>query len=316
MSESTALVPTIGNYLNAGNVRKFLETMLKERTGSFITSLVSMQNLNKNLQGCEPNSLMMCGLKAVSLGLPLDPNLGFAYPVPYTTKKKVGEEWIEVKEAQFQMGYKGIVQLAQRSEQYATINVIDIRAGELILWDELEEKLEWCKITPEEKRLQQPIIGYAGMFRLNNGFKKIVYWSKEQVLKHARRFSKTYNKESDRFASYNKYKKEWISSPWESDFDAMAKKTVLKDMVGKWGPVSVDRPELQEAMRADQAVIKLDEASGQEEILYLDNPINDIVEGEIVSEKYEEPETGTMEREFKKKQQTLEDAANAGTNKG
>jgi recombination protein RecT len=251
--------------------------MLKDGTGTFITSLVSIQNLNKNLQGCDPNSLMMCGLKATSLRLPLDPNLGQAYPVPYSTKKKVGEEWVEVKEAQFQIGYKGLVQLAQRTGKYETINVIDIRAGELVSWDELEEKLVWSKIQDENKRMEQPVIGYVGIIKLKSGFKKTVYWTREKVLAHAKRFSKTYNKEADRFASYNKYKKEWTSNPWESDFDSMAKKTVLKDLISKWGPVSIEDIDIQEAIRADQAVLHVDENTGAElPPDYADNPTNTI----------------------------------------
>lgn len=235
--KQTALV-TVASYLNNDTVKKYLESVLKERTGQFITSLVSMSNLTPGLSKCEPNSLMQCGLKAASLNLPLDNNLGFAYAIPYGNK------------ASFQMGWKGFVQLAQRTGQYKTINVITVKEGELKKWDSFNGELE-IEIIEDVKREKLPAIGYAAVFRLINGFEKRVYWTKAEVLAHAKRFSKTFG-----------------NGPWQTDFDKMAMKTVLKDLISKYGPMSV---ELQEAIKFDQAVIKED-ADGNQYPEYPDNP--------------------------------------------
>jgi len=220
---STKLV-TITQFLNNEKVKKYVENMLQDRAPQFITSLVSLSNLTPGLSNVDPKSLLYCGLKAASLNLPLDNNLGFAYAIPYSG------------EAQFQIGYRGLIQLAQRTGQYRKINVTDVREGELKKWDAFKEELE-LEMEPDLiKRDKLPVIGYAAMFELVNGYTKIVYWPREKVEKHGKRFSKTYNR-----------------GPWQTDFDAMAKKTVLKDLLSKWGPLST---ELQEAIKFDQAVIR------------------------------------------------------------
>lgn len=235
--KQTALV-TVASYLNNDKIKSYLESILKDRVGQFITSLVSMSNLTPGLSKCEPNSLMQCGLKAASLNLPLDNNLGFAYAIPYGNK------------ASFQMGWKGFVQLAQRTGQYKTINVITVKEGELKKWDSFNGELE-IEIIEDVKREKLPAIGYAAVFRLINGFEKRSYWTKTEVLAHAKRFSKTFG-----------------NGPWQTDFDKMAMKTVLKDLISKYGPMSV---ELQEAIKFDQAVIKED-ADGNQYPEYPDNP--------------------------------------------
>jgi recombination protein RecT len=274
MENEKALVPTIGNYLSSGNIRRFVETMLKERTGSFITSLVSLQNLNKNLQGCEPNSLMMCGLKAVSLGLPLDPNLGQAYPVPYNDKKR------GIKEAQFQMGYKGFIQLAQRTGQYKKIVLTDIRAGEVLKIDPIAEVYEFAPVLDEDKRSKLPVSHYYFMFELVNGFKKEFCWPISKILAHAKRYSKSFN-----------------DGPWQTNQDEMCKKTMIRLHLPKWGPMSI---EMQEALNADQAVLKVDEATGQElPPEYADNSSQDgTIEAEYTVT--EDKPADTAEEEFKK----------------
>ena len=228
---------TVAQYLNGDSIKRYVESLLKDRTGQFITSLVSMANLTPGLAKCDPKSLLNCGLKAASLNLPLDNNLGFAYAIPYG------------REAQFQAGYRAFVQLAQRTGQYKRINVIEVHAGELVKWDSFTEELELCLIEDVETREKQPVIGYAGMFELLNGYRKVSYWSKEKVTKHAKRFSKTFTR-----------------GPWQTDFDAMAKKTVIKELLSKWGPLST---EMQEAVRFDQSVIKKDD-DGSEYPYYVD----------------------------------------------
>lgn len=253
-------IKTVAQYLNSDNTKKYLESVLKDRAGQFITSLVSLSNLTPNMVNCEPKTLMYCGLKAASLNLPLDNSLGFAYAIPYG------------KSAQFQMGYKGYVQLAQRTGQYRRINVIDVRQGELKKWDTFTEELELEMIQDQSLRDKATVIGYAGMFELVNGYRKVSYWTKERVEKHAKRFSKTYN-----------------NGPWKTDFDAMAKKTVIKDLLSKWGPLST---EIMEAIKFDNSVIHKND-DGSETPEYVD------VQFEATEEKF--PSSGLAE-EFAQEQ--------------
>jgi recombination protein RecT len=233
MSANTALTTrqmSISQYLNSDNVKKHVEGILKDRAPQLITSLISLSNLTPGLAKCDPKTLLYCGMKAASLNLPLDNNLGFAYAIPFNNKKAGAVE------AQFMAGYRAYIQLAQRSGQYKRINVLEIKVGELVKWDPFTETLELQLINDQEQRDKAAVLGYAGMFELLNGFTKTIYWSKEKILKHAKRFSKTYN-----------------SGPWQTDFDAMAKKTVIKELISKWGPMSI---QLQEAVKFDQAVIR------------------------------------------------------------
>lgn len=262
MSNQVVKQQTIAAFLNRQNTREYLESILRERTGQFITSLVSMTNLTPQLAACDPKTLLSCGLKATSMNLPLDNNLGFAYAIPYNNKKT------GVTEAQFQLGYRAFVQLAQRSGQYKTINVIDIRRGEFISWDTLTEELKLEPINDPVKREAQPVVGYAGVFVLQNGFRKTTYWTRERAEKHAKRFSKTF-----------------ASGPWQTDFDSMAKKVVLKDLLSKWGPLTT---EMQEAITYDQAVIR--EENGQE--------VPDYVDAEFTREPLE----GSLTDDFEKGQ--------------
>ena len=234
--------PTVAQFLGSVNVKKYVESVLKERAGQFVTSLVSMANLTPGLKLCDPETLMYCGLKAASLNLPLDNNLGFAYAVPYG------------KEAQFQIGYRGFVQLGQRTGQYKNMNVVNIHQGELISWDPFTEEIELEMMQDQEARVKLPVIGYAAVFTLVNGFKKVSYWPIARVEAHAKRFSKAYN-----------------NGPWKTDFHAMARKTVLKEMLSKWGPLST---EMAEAVKFDQSVIRKTEA-GDEYPEYIDGDVVD-----------------------------------------
>lgn len=214
---------SIQGYLNSEKVKGYLDGVLKERAGQFVASLVSLANLTPGLMKCDPKSLMMCGLKAAALNLPLDNNLGFAYAIPY------GDH------AQFQMGYRAFVQLAMRTGLYKSINVIDIREGELQRWDALSESLDLKMIDDDNARSIAPVIGYAAMFELSNGFRKVLYKKRDALMAHGKRFSKTYAK-----------------GPWSTDTDAMCKKTLVKELLSKWGPLST---EIMEGIKYDQSVI-------------------------------------------------------------
>lgn len=271
MSNSTALEKrnnalTISQYLNSDSVKKHVEGILKERAPQLMTSLISLANLTPGLAKCEPKTLLYCGMKAASLNLPLDNNLGFAYAVPYNNNKT------RVTEAQFQAGYRAFIQLAQRSGQYKKINVLEIRQGELKTWDPFTEELELVLIEDIDKREKLAVIGYAGMFELLNGFKKVTYWPKDRILKHAKRFSKTFNK-----------------GPWQTDFDAMAKKTVIKELISKWGPMSI---QLQETVKFDQSVIRENDDGAE---------IPDYIDAQFEAEdETTEPSQDDLEAEFQR----------------
>jgi recombination protein RecT len=186
------------------------------------------------LQECEAKSVIFSALKATALDLPLDPNLGMAYVIPFNNKSK------GIKEAQFQIGYKGFTQLSIRSGQFKTINVRDVREGEIVGEDFISGEMQFKRV---EGREDKPVIGYVAYFRLINGFEKMSYWRVEELVKHAQKYSQSYSSPKD-------YVRE--TSKWNTDFDGMAKKTVIKLLLSKYAPLSI---QMQSAIKADQAII-------------------------------------------------------------
>lgn len=234
---------------------EYLDQVLgKEKREVFVANLLALVSNNTKLQECEPFGLMHVALKATTLRLPLDPNLGFAYIIPYKNNRE------NKTEAQFQIGYKGFVQLAIRSGQFRSINVTEIKEGELLHEDMLTGDLTF-KRAAANVREGLKTIGYAAFFRLNNGFEKTLYYTIEAVEAHAKKYSQTYG---------SKYESTRNSSKWATDFDAMAKKTVLKMLLSKYAPLSV---EMQQAVVVDQAVFDKD---GKER--YIDNEAQTIAE--------------------------------------
>lgn len=211
-------------YILQPNTQNYLRQVLGEEKSSFVNNVVGLVSNSPLLQKCEPSTVMFAAVKATALKLPLDPNLGFAYVVPYGGQ------------AQFQIGWRGFVQLALRTNLYRTINVRDVREGELLDEDFASGEMRFAPL-PAAARGQAPVAGYLAYFELVNGFRKMSYWTVSEVRDHAQRFSKTYANGG---------------GVWASNFDAMAKKTVLKLLIGKYGPMSV---EMQGALAADQAVL-------------------------------------------------------------
>lgn len=211
----------------------FLYRVLSDKKASFVNNITALVSNNESLQACDPLTIIHAGIKATALDLPLDPNLGFAYVIPYKKKDAPAQ-------AQFQLGYKGFIQLAIRSGQFQAINVTEVREGELQDFDLLTGE---TRFTAKPNRETLPVIGYVAYFRLTNGFSKCLYMTRDEVEAHALRYSETY-----------KSTKAWVkaSSKWTTDFDAMAKKTVLKLLLSKYAPLSV---EMQNAIKSDQAVI-------------------------------------------------------------
>jgi recombination protein RecT len=216
-------VQTVKQLLNAPATQARFREILRDRAPQFMSSIVNLVNSDPNLQKCEPMSIIAACMVAATMDLPIDKNLGYAWIVPYKDNK-TGRTV-----AQFQLGYKGYVQLALRTGQYRYINVIEVYKGELKKYNRLTEELE----IDESARESDEVIGYAAFFELLNGFKKTVYWPKEKVIAHRDRFSKQKD-----------------GKVWREDFDAMAMKTVLKNMLAKWGILSI---EMQKAVTTDEA---------------------------------------------------------------
>lgn len=261
----------------------YLRQVLGKNATAFVTSLTSIVSSNTSLQACEPLSLMYVGIKAAALNLPLDPNLGLAYPIPYKNNK-TGKT-----EAQFQIGWKGIVQLAIRSGQFKAINVTDIREGEYLGEDILTGEL---RLTRVDDRENKKVVGYAAYMRLINGFEKSLYWSSEKVEAHARQYSQTYGSSKDYIRKQSK---------WTTDFDAMAKKTVLKMLLSKYAPLSI---EMRDAIQSDQAVF-----TSEGDSKYLDNPENTNSLEEFAEDAVEYAEA-EQESASDKAGQSIEESAN------
>lgn len=232
---------SISNYFANPKVADFLQQQLGEKKGEFVSNLIALSDGDKNLQQCDPAQLMKCAMNATALNLPLNKNLGYAYVVPY---KGV---------PQFQMGYKGFIQLAIRSGQYKTINTTEVREGEI------KRNKFTGHIDFVGERDNGKIVGYLAYIEMLNGFQQSLYMSVNQVMAHAKKYSKT-------FAKYG-------TGLWKDEFDLMAKKTVLKLLLNRYGVLST---EMQKAVIADQS-----DSNGE----YIDNPKHrNVADAEVIEQ--------------------------------
>lgn len=246
----TRTVQDVLESSKGNQIKDRFKEILGKRSAGFISSIINISN-SPTLKDSDGMSVISSAVVAATLDLPIDPNIGFAYVVPFNCKDKNTSKWI--KKAQFQLGYRGYVQLALRTGQYKNINVVEIYKGQIKSWNPLTEELKF----DFENKESDKVIGYAGFFKLVNGFEKTVYWSKKEVEYHAEKYSKTYK-----------------TGPWKDNFDEMAKKTVLKDMIKKWGILSI---EMQSAVKADQAIVKdsiINNNDIDNSLEYVDNPGN------------------------------------------
>lgn len=228
-------------YLKNDAVKNQINGVIGGKNGQrFISSIVSAVGNNPTLQECENSSIVSAALLGESLNLSPSPQLGQYYMVPFKDNKA------GIKVAQFQLGYKGYIQLAIRSGQYKKLNVLAIKKGELIRFDPLNEDIEVNLIADENEREKAETIGYYAMFEYTNGFKKAMYWSKEKMKAHAIKYSQGY-------AADIKEGTKWTF--WSKDFDGMAYKTMLRQIISKWGIMSID---MQRAIDSDMAVINED----------------------------------------------------------
>jgi len=243
---------TVGGLLQAmldkENLRKRFEELLGKRMPQFMSSIVSMVNEDENLKEAffnAPLTVLQSAMRAAAYNLPIDKSLGFAYVVPFNVKKKKGNVEYWTKEATFVIGYRGMIQLANRTGAYERLNVVDVREGELKHFDRLTEDVEVEWIEDEEQREALPIVGYLGYFRLINGYEKKIFMTVNQIKAHE--------------LKHRKGKKDkGMPKIWQENFDGMACKTVLRRLIGKWGLMSVDY------QRADAQTVQIaqDIASG------------------------------------------------------
>ena len=247
-------VKTVETLMANNDVKTKFNEVLGKKAPGFIASVISASK--NDLKDVEPSSILKSAMTAATLDLPIEQNLGFAYIVPYN--KKINGKWI--KQAQFQMGTRGYIQLAIRTGQYEILHATEVYEGEIKKIDRLTGEVIFNEdyIDTDNKE----IVGYLAHFRLINGFKKTVYMTKEEMEKHAKKYSKSYNNKNPEIVK---------SSIWTTDFNSMALKTVMKRLLSKYGILSI---EMQKAILSDQAII--DE---NDNLIYADNPTS--IEHEI-----------------------------------
>ena len=291
-------------YLTQDAVKKQINSIVGGKNGTrFISSIVSAVQTTPALQECTNPSILSAALLGEALNLSPSPQLGQFYMVPFDNKKK------GCKEAQFQLGYKGYIQLAKRSGVYKKINVISIKEGELISYNPLEEELEVNLIEDDYERENTPTIGYYAMFEEVNGYRHSIYWSKQKMLAHAEKYSFAFYKnggakslellEQGKIPEKDLWK---YSSFWFKDFDGMAHKTMLRQLISKWGTMSID---LQKAIDKDMAVIQEDGSAD-----YVENAADESDNDNVVAEqeiREVQPETKTPDPEKEPNQREASD---------
>ena len=236
MASNLSTVPQLKAMLAGESVKQRFKEILGQKAPGFISSILSVTNSNALLQKAEPTSIMNAAVIAATLDLPINGSLGFAYIVPYSGQ------------AQFQIGYKGLVQLAMRSGQYKTINVSEVYEGEIKSVNRFTGEYEFGDKTSDK------VVGYMAYFKLINGFEKYMYMTKEEAEKHGKKYSQTFKRGT---------------GLWASEFDTMSKKTVLKMLLSKFGILSI---EMQRGIQFDQSVVhgdinNIEEATAE----YVDN---------------------------------------------
>ena len=233
----------LNGVLNNATMQQKFKNVLAENAGPFMASIIDLYGNDAYLQRCDPDAVVMKALEAATLKLPISKNLGFAYIIPYGNVP------------QFQIGYKGFIQLAQRTGQYKYINADVVYEGQTVHYDIISGMLQ---IEGEPKN--DKAIGYFAYFKLLNGFEKAVYWTKARVEAHAKRYSQAYRSGK-------------ADTPWVNNFDAMALKTVLKNLITKYGVISIefasviekDQDDVIEAEvieNANKDVLSLDQIAG------------------------------------------------------
>ena len=291
-------------YLQNDAVKKQINQVVGGKNGTrFISSIVSAVQSTPALQECTSPSIVNAALLGEALNLSPSPQLGQFYMVPFDNKKK------GCKEAQFQLGYKGYIQLAIRSGYYKKLNVLAIKEGELVRYDLLDEEVEVNLIDDDILREEAPTMGYFAMFEYENGFRKTLYWSKKKMLAHAEKYSFAFHKnggakslellEQGKIPEKDMWK---YSSFWFKDFDGMALKTMLRQLISKWGIMSID---LQNAIDKDMAVIHedgkteyVDAVKAEDDGVVADQELNEVQEDQPAEPGTQQPDPKGIEASF------------------
>ena len=262
----------MNSMLDGEKLRGRFNELLGQRAPQFVSSLVSMVNADQNLQRAffeSPMSVVQAGLKCAAFDLPIDQNLGYAYIVPFKNKKKdENGNWTTRSEANFILGWKGMHQLALRTGAYKTINVTDVREGELKSYNRLTEEIELAFIEDDDERESKPVIGYVGYYRLVNGAEKTIYMTVKQIENHEKKFRKG----------------QYMGKGWQDDWDAMARKTVYRKLIGKWGVMSIQYQSSQDGVALAQQM--QEEYIDDTPVIPDDVPIFEVDEstGEVISD--------------------------------
>ena len=270
------------HFFNSPAVKQKFSEVLDGNGQQFVASLLSIVTNNNLLAKATNESIMTAAMKAATLKLPIEPSLGMAYIVPYNRNEKQGNTWVKINEAQFQMGYKGFIQLAQRSGQIRNINCDIVYKEEFLRYDKVYGTLH----LKEEQVDSGEVEGYFASLELINGFRKMIFWKKERVIAHAQKYSKTYDKQIGDFKS---------GTPWKTEFDAMAQKTLIKELLSKYAPLSI---ELQEAILADNEDSNVNEVKRAKDVTPPESDnLSDLLgapeeTGGVIDQ---EPETGQMD---------------------
>ena len=291
-------------YLQNDAVKKQINQVVGGKNGTrFISSIVSAVQSTPALQECTSPSIVNAALLGEALNLSPSPQLGQFYMVPFDNKKK------GCKEAQFQLGYKGYIQLAIRSGYYKKLNVLAIKEGELVRYDPLDEEVEVNLIDDDILREEAPTMGYFAMFEYENGFRKTLYWSKKKMLAHAEKYSFAFYKnggakslellEQGKIPEKDMWK---YSSFWFKDFDGMALKTMLRQLISKWGIMSID---LQNALDKEMAVIQedgktdyVDAVKAEDDGVVSDQELQEVQEDQPAAPGTQQPDPKGIEASF------------------
>lgn len=229
MTQLTTTTANLKAMFSSEDVAKRLKEILGKRASTFTTSVLQIVQSNELLKNSDASSVLNAAMMAATLDLPLNNSLGFAYIIPFNNKQKDGT-WKTV--AQFQLGYKGFIQLAQRSGQFKSIDAKPIYEGQLV------EDNSFAGISFNwSNKKSDHVVGYAAYFQLLNGFEKVLYMTVNELQQHGTKYSQTFRKGF---------------GLWKDEFDTMAKKTVIKLLLSKYGPLSID---MQQAVISDQALI-------------------------------------------------------------
>lgn len=246
-------IKVFNNLINSDLMRTKIHQMVGATDSQeFITSITSAVNTNPALAECDPQTIISAALLGQSLHLKPSPQLGYFYMVPFNNRKK------GTKEAQFQLGYKGLLQLAIRTSEYIDIDAIEIKEGEYKGRDKFTGRPKFEFVEDDDIRENLPVVGYMAYFEMKNGYIKRLYWSKTKMENHADTYSMAFDLEKYHDLQEGKIpqSEQWkYSSFWYKNFDEMAKKTMLRQLLSKHGLLST---EMQKAVESDQAVITKD----------------------------------------------------------